>query len=375
RKAAERAQKAAEKAAEAAERAATAADDADAQAAVEAAERAAERAAVAAARAEAAARRAGKEATDLNDDGVNGIVDLVLIATAFGATVEMDASITVNDINEDGVIDLLDLVFVAQGIMDGPLLPELLGGVMAAPSQTMPAIGLRTALRPADADGLFHLDVLSDGVSEMQGYYLRLGYDAAAADVVDVTDGALLTDDSSVYSFTPSPETGSVERISADMSDDGVSGSGVLTTVTFRSRGTSWQTDNPLMSARVTLVDRMGRATETILPLRDLDLGRVLAPATSRLLPAYPNPFNPETWIPFELAEASLVTVQVYSSAGSLVRTLDLGYREPGAYADRDDAAYWDGRNELGETSASGVYYYRIQAGGFSDMRRFLLLK
>ena len=190
-----------------------------------------------------------------------------------------------------------------------------------------------------------------------------------------VVDGALLTDGPTVYSFTPSAQAGSVERVSADMSDDGVSGAGVLTTVTFRYRRVSWRAGNPLMSARVTLVDRMGRATETILPLRDLDLGRVLAPATSRLLPAYPNPFNPETWIPFELAEASLVTVQVYSSAGDLVRTLDLGYREPGAYADRDHAAYWDGRNALGETSASGVYYYRIQAGEFSDMRRFLLLK
>jgi len=209
----------------------------------------------------------------------------------------------------------------------------------------------------------------------MQGYHLRLAYDDAGADVVDLTDGALLTDDASVYTFAPETYGGSVERVSADMSADGVSGSGVLTTVTFRRRGASWQTHNPLTSARVTLVDRQGRATEAVLPLRDLDFGRVVTPNVSRLLPAYPNPFNPETWIPFELAEASAVTVQVYDTHGGLVRTFDLGYREPGAYASRDDAVYWDGRNELGETSASGVYYYRIQAGEFSDTRRFLLLK
>ncbi|MBM3216410.1 T9SS type A sorting domain-containing protein [Candidatus Poribacteria bacterium] len=89
----------------------------------------------------------------------------------------------------------------------------------------------------------------------------------------------------------------------------------------------------------------------------------------------YPNPFNPETWIPFELKDGSAVTVSVYDVAGSLVRKLDVGYREPGYYTSRDEAAYWDGRNDLGERVASGVYFYELRAGSFRETRRMVIHK
>ncbi|MBM3214765.1 T9SS type A sorting domain-containing protein [Candidatus Poribacteria bacterium] len=99
------------------------------------------------------------------------------------------------------------------------------------------------------------------------------------------------------------------------------------------------------------------------------------APSRSRLMTNYPNPFNPETWIPFELKEGSAVTVNIYDVAGSLVRTLDLGYRDSGYYTSRSDAAYWDGRNELGERVASGVYFYELRAGSFRETRRMVIHK
>ena len=98
-------------------------------------------------------------------------------------------------------------------------------------------------------------------------------------------------------------------------------------------------------------------------------------PKTARLLQNYPNPFNPETWIPYQLSEAAAVNITVYDVAGDVVRALDLGYKNAGYYRNRSRAAYWDGRNNLNEQVASGIYFYQIQAGLFSATRRMLILK
>jgi hypothetical protein len=98
-------------------------------------------------------------------------------------------------------------------------------------------------------------------------------------------------------------------------------------------------------------------------------------PKQTAALPNFPNPFNPETWIPFDLAESATVTIRVYGIAGALVRTLDLGRLPAGAYADRSRAAYWDGRNDAGEPVAGGVYHYGIRAGDYRATRRMVILK
>lgn len=100
-----------------------------------------------------------------------------------------------------------------------------------------------------------------------------------------------------------------------------------------------------------------------------------LIPKESRLLANYPNPFNPETWIPFQLSKEANVTIRIYDMAGRLIRTLDLGILRPGFYLDRSRAVHWDGRNELGEKVASGVYFYTIQAGNFRASRRMVVVK
>ena len=104
-------------------------------------------------------------------------------------------------------------------------------------------------------------------------------------------------------------------------------------------------------------------------------LARALTPDTTALLANYPNPFNPETWIPYQLSEAAEVTVTIYASDGSVVRTLALGHQAAGMYKNRTQAAYWDGKNELGETVASGLYFYTLTAGDFSATRKMLILK
>ena len=100
-----------------------------------------------------------------------------------------------------------------------------------------------------------------------------------------------------------------------------------------------------------------------------------LTPDTTALLANYPNPFNPETWIPYQLAKATDATVTIYAADGSVVRTLALGHQDAGMYHNRTQAAYWDGRNDLGETVASGLYFYTLTAGDFAATRKMLILK
>ena len=100
-----------------------------------------------------------------------------------------------------------------------------------------------------------------------------------------------------------------------------------------------------------------------------------LTPQETALLLNYPNPFNPETWIPYQLAHATDVTLTIYDTKGVPVRRLDLGYQLAGYYTGRAKAAYWDGRNDTGESVASGVYFYSLSAGDYSATRKMLILK
>ena len=100
-----------------------------------------------------------------------------------------------------------------------------------------------------------------------------------------------------------------------------------------------------------------------------------LIPEETALLANYPNPFNPETWIPYQLAESAEVTLKIYDMNGHLVRRLAVGHQAAGMYQSRTRAVYWDGRNQLGEPLASGLYFYTLTAGEFTATRRMLILK
>ena len=101
----------------------------------------------------------------------------------------------------------------------------------------------------------------------------------------------------------------------------------------------------------------------------------LVAPEETALLANYPNPFNPETWIPYHLANDTDVSLSIYDIDGALVRELDLGHQRAGYYTDRSRAAYWDGRNGLGERVASGVYFYQLRAGDYLKLRKMVILK
>ena len=109
-----------------------------------------------------------------------------------------------------------------------------------------------------------------------------------------------------------------------------------------------------------------------VLSLRLDDIGR---PTQSLLMQNYPNPFNPETWIPYQLSEDSPVSVSIYDTTGRLVRTLSLGFQSAGFYNSRSRAAYWDGRNAVGERVASGIYFYQLMTPAFQQTRRLVIVK
>ena len=132
------------------------------------------------------------------------------------------------------------------------------------------------------------------------------------------------------------------------------------------------------------VIDVRGNITKQAFPLAgagavqaaaSLQLGAGEVPSETALLPNYPNPFNPETWIPYQLSTPADVTLRIYAVNGHLIRRLDLGHLPGGRYQNRSRAAYWDGRNEIGEPVASGVYFYTLTAGEFTATRKLLISK
>ena len=113
----------------------------------------------------------------------------------------------------------------------------------------------------------------------------------------------------------------------------------------------------------------------------DIDIDAAGSPSISvrpdetALLSNYPNPFNPETWIPYQLAEAADVTLTIYDLQGVVARRLALGHQPAGFYHGRGRAAHWDGRNEIGEKVASGLYFYTFRAGDFTATQKLLIRK
>ena len=100
-----------------------------------------------------------------------------------------------------------------------------------------------------------------------------------------------------------------------------------------------------------------------------------LIPEKTALLTNYPNPFNPDTWIPYHLSKSAEVTLTIYAANGAVVRTLSLGQQNAGMYQVQSRAAHWDGKNENGESVASGIYFYTLTAGNFTATRKMLILK
>ena len=132
--------------------------------------------------------------------------------------------------------------------------------------------------------------------------------------------------------------------------------------------------------------DPMGGAVYVYHTQRDWKLPYAVEPSVLRaatlggikrtaLFQNFPNPFNPETWLPYQLGRKSNVTLRIYNTRGHLVRRLDVGLQPAGSYRNKDAAAYWDGQDQFGQSVSSGLYFYTLSAGTSQITRRMLILK
>jgi len=304
---------------------------------------------------------------DANSDGVIDLADFSILAAVFG-TADSRA-----DFNDDGFVTLADFSILATNF--GKTV-----GVPAAPvaktefSHSAGRLSLRMSREGEHTGSYLHRgDVVEATVmaedASLKAYNFALGYDASMLQLLagGVAEGDFLKDtlfviqDGRVFSATRS---------------DSSEGTGVLTKLRFRvvADGVS---DDAIALRDVQVVDSAGR----FIRLPELHAAISTVPHKTRLLANYPNPFNPETWIPFELADDAKVNIQIYDVIGRLIRTIDLGHRPAGHYVDRSETAYWDGHNSSGERVASGMYLYRLTAEGRTHrfastaMRRMVIFK
>ena len=233
------------------------------------------------------------------------------------------------DVNADGQVTVIDLAIVA-----------LFYGTQVPDGLSLPA------------------DVNADGTVDMSDL-------VAVAEAIDAasTSGALSADDVEVVLEAVAEQVNAIEAIPEAPARFSTSKHVPLSGVAYRNVAAAFADAKHLavsdvLSAFLALLTEMGAT-----------------PETTALLPNYPNPFNPETWIPYHLATDAAVVLTIYDVRGSVVRELRLGHQPVGVYRSRGRAAYWDGRNESGEPVASGVYFYTLKAGDFTATRKLLIVK
>ena len=273
----------------------------------------------------------------------------------------------VADVDDDGLITANDAVAILQYVVG--LVVELpLPAVPPAPTaRALTAAAFDVVQTSARPGARITVSLDASAMSDVRAGELVLDYDAAVLRPVDVSlrrDGAADTAQRPLLTH----RAGGGRLAVAFASTRPIGESDATLEVTFEAtRNVSRPIESAIRASHL-------RLNRSLIETGFVHTFRV-EPFQTRLMANYPNPFNPETWIPFELAEAADVTIRVYGVDGRLVRTLELGRRDVGEYAGRDEAAYWDGANASGEAVASGVYIYELTAGDYHAVRRMVVRK
>jgi hypothetical protein len=292
---------------------------------------------------------------DSNGDGALDILDVTKVERIVARLDEVPLS-ACPDANLDGATNVLDVTSTER----------LVAGLPAvAPAPQAARAPVVTVSTVSDTGEVVTLRVGVRGVlRDADAALFELAYSEADYELLSLDPIGWGADASRLANNSP----GRAVRV---LNAPGVRGaplSGTIAEISLRRRARD-------ANSPVTLDAHIGDTSGRSLLLRSLSIPMWRVPEHTAALPNFPNPFNPETWIPFDLAESVDVVIRVYSLDGNLVRTLDLGGLPAGPYADRSRAAYWDGRNDAGEAVAGGVYHYEIRAGDYRATRRMVILK
>ena len=295
---------------------------------------------------------------DVNDDGEVRSNDAILtLRIAAGLMTPTDDQKWAADMNDDGRIRSNDAILILRKAV-GLAAPSI--GSAVASTDRQIAVMLTEA--HGVAGGNITVPVEVNNTYGLAGGDVSISYDRTVLRAVDVSSdsdvllASNLSESGMVYIAFANADrlsNGTVARIRFDILADDTS---------------------PLKLRTVELYG------SDALPLNSRSMDTrfsswAIPPEHSNLLQNFPNPLNPETWIPYQLRDASEVTIHIYNAAGELVRWLGLGYKPAGLYVTSDRAAHWDGKSKFGTPVASGVYFYSIRAGDFVAVRKLIVLK
>ena len=241
------------------------------------------------------------------------------------------------DVNGDGQVTVIDLAIVA-----------LFYGTRVPAGFSLPA--------DVNADGIVNL---SDLIAVAEGI------DAAG------NAGTLAADDVGVVLEAVAEQVNVIEGVAEAPAHFRTSQQAGFSGIAYRNVGAAFADVKHLATDDV----RLGKWAPLLKELLQLLTEMQEIPDTTALLPNYPNPFNPETWIPYHLSKDAEVTLTIHDVSGTAVRELSLGHQPVGVYESRSRAAYWDGKNGSGEPVASGLYFYTLTAGEFTATRKLLIVK
>ncbi|MFC1713055.1 cohesin domain-containing protein [Candidatus Poribacteria bacterium] len=302
---------------------------------------------------------------DVNNDGEVRSNDAALtLRIAAGLLIPTEHQHWAADMNDDDEVGANDATLILR-IAAGIAAPRMVAWRQedteigrVSPSQITVALGEAHGV----AGERVTVPIRSDGIGILASGEICIAYDSAVLRAVDALSdtGVLLVTNTSEpgilrIAFASADRLGS--QTIANIQFDILNYTSSL--LKFRSLKLYGPDTNPLHSTGID---------------REL-ISWSMIPEYNTLLQNFPNPFNPETWIPYQLAEDSEVTVRIYGATGQLVRTMNLGYRESGSYVSQSRAAHWDGNNEAGESVASGIYFYSIQADDYTATRKMIVTR